>query len=117
VEQASHHESQQGQAVNAVQLSFYAGQKLKDLALDGLEGKYPGFLARARHVAQSIAERQGEVTADDVREILAIPVDVHPNVMGSVFREPRWRRIGWRRSSQPQRHANRVGVWRLRRLT
>jgi len=103
--------------VNAVQLSLDGALKRRDLALDGLADKYPDFLALARHVAQGIAERQGEVTADDVREILAIPVDVHPNVMGSVFREPRWRRIGWRRSSQPQRHANRVGVWRLRRLT
>jgi len=100
--------------MNAVQLSLDGALKRRNLALDGLEGKYPDFLARARHVAVSIAEREGEVTADDVRGVLAIPIGIHPNVMGALFRGPQWRRIGWRKSSQPQRHANRVGVWRLR---
>ena len=100
--------------MNAVQLSLDDALKRRDLALDGLEDKYPDFLARARHVAVVIAEKEGEVTADDVRELLPIPANVHHNAMGSVFRESRWKRIGWRKSSQPQRHANRVGIWRLR---
>lgn len=97
----------------AVQLSLDAALKRRDLALDGLEGKYPDFLARARHVAQGIAEREGEVTADDVREVLAIPVGTHHSVMGALFKEPQWRRIGYRSSSQPQRKAGVIGVWRL----
>lgn len=100
--------------MNAVQLSFDDAQRLKDKALDGLEAKYPDFLVRARHVAQRIAQRQGEVSADDVREVLSIPVDIHPSVMGALFRGPQWRRIGYRPSSQPQRKAGVIGVWRLR---
>lgn len=99
--------------MNAVQLSLDAALKRRGLALDGLEGKYPDFLARARHVAQGIAERRGEVTADDVREILAIPVGIHPSVMGSLFRGSQWRRIGYQSSSQPQRKAGVIGVWEL----
>lgn len=98
----------------AVQLSLFDAQDRRDKALNGLEDKYPDFLARARHVATTIAERQGEVTADDVREFLPIPANVHHSVMGSVFRSPQWKRIGWRRSSQPQRKASVIGVWRLR---
>lgn len=97
-----------------VQLSLDAALKLRDLALDGLEGKYSDFLTRARHVAQSIAEREGEVSADDIREVLSIPVDIHPSVMGSLFRGPQWKRIGYRPSSQPQRKGGTIGVWRLR---
>lgn len=100
--------------MNPVQLSFYDAQRLKNLALDDLEGKHPGFLALARHVAVSIAEEQGEVTADDVREVLSIPVDIHPSVMGALFRGSQWRRIGYRQSSQPQRKGSVIGVWRLR---
>lgn len=97
----------------AVQLSFEDAQRLKDLALGDLEQKYPDFLARARQVAQGIALREGEVTADDVREVLSIPVDIHPSVMGALFRGPQWKRIGYRPSSQPQRKGSTIGVWRL----
>ena len=100
--------------MNAVQLSLDQALAGRDAALDILERRYPRFLDRARAVAESIAGEKGWVTADDVRQVLAIPSDVHHNAMGALFRGPRWERVGWAKSAQPQRHGNRVGVWRLK---
>jgi hypothetical protein len=71
-------------------------------------------LGQARALAVVICQKRGSVTADDVRAILPIPLGVHPNVMGAVFNSPLFECIGWQRSEQPQRHANRIAVWRLR---
>lgn len=71
-------------------------------------------MERARAVAIRICHERGEVTADDVREYLGIPANVHHNAMGSVFRRDIFECVGWRSSSQPQRHANRIGIWRLK---
>jgi len=100
--------------VNAVQLSLDEALAQRDLGLDRLEEHYPDFLDRARAVAEQIARKKGSVTADDVRVVLSIPAGVSHNAMGALFRGPRWERIGWQQSEQPQRHGNRVGLWRLR---
>ena len=96
-----------------VQLGLDAALKQRELALDSLEERYPNFLDRARVVARRIAAEKGWVTADDVREVLAIPDDVHPNVMGAIFRGE-FEFMCWKKSAQPQRHANRIGRWRLK---
>jgi len=100
--------------VNAVQLSLDEALAKRELALDELDERYPAFLERARDVAEWIAKKKGTVTSDDVRSVLAIPAGIHPSVMGALFRGPRWERIDWQQSEQPQRHANRIGIWRLR---
>jgi len=100
--------------MNAVQLSLDQALAGRDLGLDQLEGHYPRWLDRARVVAEEICRRRGTVTADDIREVLPIPEGVHPNTMGAVFRNSQFEFVGWERSAQPQRHANRIGRWRLR---
>ena len=100
--------------MNAVQLSLDEALARREVALDDLDERYPAFLERARGVAEWIARKKGTVTSDDVRAVLAIPTNINPSVMGALFRGPRWERIGWQQSEQPQRHGNRVGIWRLR---
>lgn len=94
-----------------VQLDLDTALKRQELALDSLEECYPNFLDRARAVARKIALRKGWVTADDIRECLPIPPDISPNVMGAVFKGFEF--VCWVKSAQPQRHGNRIGVWRL----
>ena len=100
--------------MNAVQLSLDQALAGRDLALDQLKGRYPRWLDWARVVAEEICRRRGSVTADDVREVLAIPEGVHHNAVGAIFRGPRWERVDWRQSEQPQGHGRWIGVWRLR---
>lgn len=100
--------------MNAVQLSLDQALRRRDLALAQLEGHYPRWLDRARAVAEEICRRWGTVTADDIRAVLAIPEGVHHNVVGSIFKGPRWERVDWQQSEQPQGHGRWIGVWRLR---
>ena len=102
-------------SMNPVQLSLDQALARREVALGDLEEHYPDFLDRARAVAEEIARKKGTVSSDDVRAVLAIPPDVHHNAMGAIFRGPRWERIDWQQSEQPQRHANRIGIWRLKR--
>ena len=100
--------------MNAVQLSLDQALSQRDLGLDQLEGHYPRWLDRARVVAEEIYRHKGTVTADDVREVLSIPVGVHHNAVGAIFRGPRWERVDWQQSEQRQGHGRWIGVWKLR---
>ena len=100
--------------METVQLSLDEALRRRDYGLELLEERYPIFLERARAAARIICNVKGTVTADDVRAVLSIPPDVHPNTMGALFQGPQWEFMGWERSSQPQRHGNRAGRWRLK---
>ncbi len=46
------------------------------------------FLRRAREAAVSLLKTRDTITIDDVREIVAPPKGMNPNVMGAVFKGP-----------------------------
>ena len=82
------------------------------------EGKR-SLLRFARGLAVELAERQGEVTADDVQRALAahgVSVRALGNAAGSLFVGAEWEWTGkFRKSERVHSHQNLLRVWRLRR--
>jgi hypothetical protein len=71
------------------------------------------WLRRAKDTAYFIATRNGEVSADEVLRIMPRPSDVHPNATGSLFRDKRFKLVGYKTSSKVSAHARRIGVYEL----
>ena len=83
----------------------------KTLAAD----RNPEMLQTFRRLARELALEAGEVCIDDVRaraELLGIRYE-SGNWIGSVFSEPGWQFVRYRRATHASAHARPVGVWRL----
>jgi len=93
------------------------GKRLRDEALETMEARSPEWIVEARRVAVTVAQRQGTVTANDVRAVLE-PLGIfpkHSNSWGSLFRQNIWERTGERVPSRiVTSHASEISVWRLR---
>lgn len=72
------------------------------------------WLAKAREVAFTIAERRGTVTINDVRKICPPPADVDPRVMGAVFMSRVFKRVGYIDSNRATCHGRPIGIFGLR---
>jgi hypothetical protein len=75
----------------------------------------PEMLQTFRRLARELALEAGEVCIDDVRaraELLGIRYEPG-NWIGSVFNEPGWQFVRYRRATHASAHARPVGVWRL----
>ena len=71
------------------------------------------WLAEAREHAQRIAREKGRVTIDDVRAVCPPPKFSDPRVMGAVFKQPHFTRIGWRCSTRAKCHGRPIGIFTL----
>jgi hypothetical protein len=94
-----------------------SGAKLRDAALDLLRERRAELVKQLKMAALRVAIDRGEVTADCVRPMVAIPPDVNPKVAGCVFADLRdagiLRRDGFRNSTRPEAHARELKVWAL----
>ncbi len=71
------------------------------------------FLKVARADATEIAERNGDVTSDDVRRVWLLDPR-HPNAWGAVFKGDKFTWTGqYRQSHIVSRHGGMQRVWRL----
>ena len=57
---------------------------------------------------------QAVVCSDDVWLLCPPPADVHPSVMGPIFRGGLFVRVGYRASSRPSAHARVISTYRLK---
>jgi len=97
-------------------LNAKLSQQLKDEILDYMEDKHNTWVHMARSLAIELANQNGDVVADDVREILYAQkcFPKHPNAWGAVFRGAQLRFTGeWRPSAVPKRHRAYNRVWEL----
>ena len=88
------------------------GQILKELGMELATLQVPKRKRLARELAGRLAKQHGQVSIDDVVNVLGMPPG-HPNACGSVFRGKGWTYIG-RTSDKRLRgesHARRVNVW------
>ena len=83
----------------------------KTLAAD----RNPEMLETFRRIARELGQDGDEVDIDNVRERAEQEgIQYTPgNWMGSVFNEPCWQFIRFRRATHASAHARPVGVWRL----
>jgi hypothetical protein len=93
------------------------GEARRDAALALLRVRRRDLIAACTAAALRLALDRGEVCADDVRALVAIPDDISPKLVGVVFRDLAdagiLRRAGYRNSTRPAAPARPLSVWRL----
>jgi|GEM_PF-2443505 len=100
------------------QLSIYdktQGEILRDMGLESVELHNEDFVRSARNIARKLAEMNGQVTMDDVREVfdkLAI-APRHCNSFGAVFKSKEFCCIGRTKSRLTSNHAREIKIWKL----
>lgn len=96
---------------------YSSGQVQKLLAFDQHEANHPAFLNAACRVFLKLALNGQDVTADAIRDNVALPTEVHPATFGAVprilARARLIHRIGFAPSTRPESHARPLSVWRL----
>lgn len=101
------------QLLLTVQSTPKTGTQIRDAVLDDLERRNREWLAKARMFAADRAMMRGEVSINDVRENVPVPPDIHPNVLGAVFRTGDFKQIGWTTAAHPSAHARAIRVYTL----
>lgn len=100
------------------QLDIFTALTTRDRILDALAANHAQYLAELREIARYVAQRNGEVTIDDVRSEIVrrgypMPAEIGADerVFGVVFRCRDFTPIGQRKTSRKE-WAARVGVAR-----
>ena len=87
------------------------GLRRKGAGLDRVEQHNEEWLTLARRQANHLAKSGLEVTSDMVIARVGMPpADVHPNVIGSIFRHG-FHRVGYTKSERPSAHGRMIGIW------
>jgi hypothetical protein len=68
--------------------------------MDLFETTREDYLAEARLAAESLANRKGVITVNDVREVCPPPANIDPRVMGAIFMSKSWQKVGYMSSSR-----------------
>ena len=101
-------------AVQGVLFDLDRGRALKHEAHQAFEERAGWWLGQARRVAREVCREKGSVTSDDVLAVVGLPNGVHHNVVGTIFKERCWVRVGFTQTKRPEGHARLIGVWRLK---
>ena len=96
-----------------VQLSLQAGTRLKEMGIARVAANGADWLGMARDVARQLAQRGAIVTSDDVLEVAGLPMGVHHNVIGAIFTERGWIRVGFTHTKRIGSHARIISKWCL----
>lgn len=84
----------------------------KEEALSLLEEKRSEFLALCRKEALRIYLENGQVTIDDVRDVVELPSDIDGRVFGAVFNSKSWERIGYTTTKRPTSHRRPIAIFK-----
>lgn len=91
------------------------GRVMRDAQLALFQVRDNEFLTRCRALAVEICRRQGTVSINDIRAGIDLPAQLHPSVLGAVFRTRQFQAVGFTEASHPQAHARVVRVYALRK--
>jgi hypothetical protein len=91
-----------------------AGQQLRDDGIARVSLGREEWIAYARAVAVEIAEANGTVTINDVRERIELPEEFPPNVWGAVLRGDAFEPVGFCQATHPSAHARVVRIYKLK---
>ena len=90
------------------------GLQRRDAALKLLERSRSEWLFDARNTAAMVCRLYGRVTADDIRRRCPIPDGWDPRVVGAVFNDRRFIKVGYRATGRPEAHARPIAVFEFR---
>lgn len=93
------------------------GRQLRDEALAYFECVRSDWLNAARIKAINIARRKGQVTINDLREVVTLPHEFSPNTWGAVFKSKEFEAIGYTQASHSAAHARVVRIYKLKEQT
>jgi len=89
------------------------GRALRDAQLTIFEHRDTEFLCRCRALAVEIARQQGTVCINDIRAQLRLPSEMHPSVLGAVFKSKKFTPVGYTEATHKAAHARVVRVYKL----
>ena len=92
------------------------GRQLRDEALAYFECVRSDWLNAARMKATQIAVQKGQVTINDLREIITLPEQFSPNTWGAVFKSKEFEAIGYTQANHAAAHARVVRVYKLKQI-
>lgn len=89
------------------------GRALRDAQMSLFERRDTAFLSHCRALAVEIARTQGTVCINDIRSQVRLPAELHPSVLGSVFKSKKFKAIGYTEATHPAAHARVIRVYAL----
>lgn len=90
------------------------GRDLRDAGLALVARGREDWLAYARSVAIEVAQATGQVTINEVRGRVNLPVDYHPNTWGAVFKSKDFEPVGFCQATHPSAHARVIRIYKLK---
>ena len=88
-------------------------RQLRDEGIQKAENNATEWINACRVLAYQFAVEHGRVASDDVLKELPRPTLVHPNATGSIFRDKRFKLVGYKTSSKVSAHARRIGIYQI----
>jgi len=92
------------------------GRDLRDNQLALFAVRDAEFLRRCRELAVLLAKQDGQVSINEVRSYLVPPDGVSPSVFGAVFRDRRFKPVGYTQATHPEAHARAIRVYALKEV-
>lgn len=92
-----------------------AGRAIRDAQLDLFQRRDTAFLSRCRTLAVEVCRAKGTVSINDIRAQVPLPAELHPSVLGAVFKTRQFEAVGFTEATHPQAHARVVRVYALRK--
>lgn len=90
------------------------GKQLKLDIMRHHEATKAEYLAAARSFAIVYSLKHGSVSINEVREAVPVPDDVHPSVLGAVFRGHQWLPDGYTVAKHSSAHARTIRTYKYR---
>jgi hypothetical protein len=90
------------------------GRDLRDAGIAAVSIGREDWIAKARDMAIWVAKQSGNVTINDVRQLIDLPDDFHHNTWGAVLRGDAFEPIGYCQATHPSAHARVVRVYKLK---
>jgi hypothetical protein len=84
----------------------------KQQAFDLFAQKRKEFLEYCRWVAVRLYKQRGNITIDDVRDEVPLPLGINGKVFGAVFNTEDWELISYVKTTRQTSHGRRVAVWK-----
>lgn len=90
------------------------GRALRDAQLDMFQVRDAEFLASCRALAVAVCQAQGTVSINDIRAGIQLPAEMHPSVLGAVFKSKQFEACGFTEATHPQAHARVIRIYKLK---
>jgi hypothetical protein len=90
------------------------GRELRDAGISRVSLGREEWIAKARDMAVWIAKESGTVSINDIRGVIDLPDDYHPNTWGAIFKSKDFEAVGYCQATHPSAHARVVRVYKLK---